>query len=132
VNVHAPRLTVQLATTVLSWNAPPLPSPHAALLNTALPCFAGPLVVTQPQQGSSSELIDSSDEDLDDSAARQGSVTPGGSTGRSSAWRCLILDSRYLPVNVVNWGRAVVMDLSGKVRGLCELLCVSRLPVGAH
>lgn len=73
-------------------------------------------MVTQPQQGSSSELVDSSDEDLDDSTGRQGSATPGGGAGRSSAWRCLILDSRYLPVNVVNWGRAVVMDLSGKVR----------------
>lgn len=26
-----------------------------------------------------------------------------------------MLDSRYLPVNVVPWGRAIVMDLSGKV-----------------
>ena len=32
-------------------------------------CFAGPLVVTHPQQGSSSELVDSSDMDLKDSSA---------------------------------------------------------------
>jgi hypothetical protein len=31
--------------------------------------------------------------------------------------RCLVLDSRYLPVNVISWFRAVVMDGSGKVRG---------------
>lgn len=30
-------------------------------------------------------------------------------------YRCLILDSRYLPVNVVSWFRAVVMDASGNV-----------------
>jgi hypothetical protein len=27
----------------------------------------------------------------------------------------LVLDSRYLPVNVISWFRAVVMDGSGKV-----------------
>ncbi|KAF8059165.1 PGM2 [Scenedesmus sp. PABB004] len=50
----------------------------------------------------------SSDEELD---APRGA--PGA--GRSSAYRCLVLDSRYLPVNVVSWFRAVVMDEGGKV-----------------
>lgn len=34
--------------------------------------------------------------------------------------RCLVLDSRYLPVNVISWFRAVVMDESGKVCGACR------------
>jgi hypothetical protein len=29
--------------------------------------------------------------------------------------RCLVLDSRYLPVNVISWHRAVVMDYNQKV-----------------
>lgn len=39
-----------------------------------------------------------------------------------------MLDSRYLPVNVVNWGRAVAMDMSGKV-GTLE---VSRAGTGVE
>ncbi|WIA38720.1 hypothetical protein OEZ86_002020 [Tetradesmus obliquus] len=48
-------------------------------------------------------------------ASYDGSSMQGRSTGRSSAYRCLVLDSRYLPVNVISWFRAVVMDASGKV-----------------
>jgi hypothetical protein len=36
--------------------------------------------------------------------------------------RCLVLDSRYLPVNVISWFRAVVMDASGKVRHSMALM----------
>jgi len=54
-----------------------------------MPTATGPLVVTQPQHGAG--LVDSSDEELDESSASpsQGSTAapPGGGTGSSSAWR---------------------------------------------
>jgi hypothetical protein len=50
-------------------------------------------VVTQPDAAPlvESPLVDSSDEDLDDSSAgRERAAGPvGGGTGRSSAWRCV-------------------------------------------
>eukprot|EP00775_Hariotina_reticulata_P013120 gene13120-13250_t len=95
-----------------------LKNPPLGFTNNIVP--AGPLGV-QPSLSRNPQDY-SSDEELDDDEGSEGLATTGAcfgssmapGTGRSHAYRCLVLDSRYLPVNVVSWYRAVVMQLAGK------------------
>jgi hypothetical protein len=52
-------------------------------------------------------------------------VEEGGAlmTGRTNNHRALVLDAAYRPINVINWAKAIKMDMAGRVRGCCLLLC---------
>jgi hypothetical protein len=40
----------------------------------------------------------------------------------SNSHRALVLDAAYRPVNVINWIKAIKMDMAGRVSGVCKQL----------
>eukprot|EP00879_Flechtneria_rotunda_P014515 GHRR01015167.1.p1 GENE.GHRR01015167.1~~GHRR01015167.1.p1 ORF type:complete len:334 (+),score=92.50 GHRR01015167.1:418-1419(+) len=77
--------------------------------------FGNNIVPVAPLAGhAAAAAAASEDEDLD---ALDGLNYATG-TGNPAAYRCLVLDSRYVPVNVISWPRAVVMGELGKAEVL--------------